>query len=203
VADIFRAHGEAYRQRHALSSDQRATMRAIEICRTPLCGGHLDVCNQCGHSRPAYNSCRNRHCPKCEALREARWVESRLARLIPSHYFHVVFTLPAELRPLALRNRRLIFALLFRTASRTLLALGLTRLGARLGVTAVLHSWTRDLQFHPHLHTIVTGGGLDQGGDRWVRARRRHLFPVRVLARLFLRKRRDRSCGLVHRNGEA
>lgn len=162
-------------------------MRAIETCRTPLLGGHLDVCDQCGHSRPAYNSCRNRHCPKCEALREARWIEERMARLLPSHYFHVVFTLPAELRPLALRNRKLIFSLLFRSASRTLLALGLDprRLGARLGVTAVLHTWTRDLQFHPHLHCIVTGGGLDPDRDRWVRGRRRHLFPVRVLSQLF------------------
>src|SRR5207247_3745782 len=118
------------------------------------------------YARPAYTSCRNRHCPTCEALREARWIEARMARLLPSHYFHVVFTLPAELRPLALRHRRRLFALLFRAASRTLLTLGLDprRLGARLGVTAVLHTWTRDLQFHPHLHCLVTGGGLAADG---------------------------------------
>jgi len=162
-------------------------MRAIETCRTPARGGHLDVCDACGYARPAYNSCRNRHCPKCEALREARWIEARMARLLPSHYFHVVFTLPAELRPLALRHRRRLFALLFRAASRTLLTLGLDprRLGARLGVTAVLHTWTRDLQFHPHLHCLVTGGGLAADGTRWLRARPHHLLPVRVLSRLF------------------
>src|SRR5437879_3575712 len=123
VADIFRRHGAAYRRGHALSRDQRAAMRAIETCRTPARGGHLDVCDACGYARPAYNSCRNRHCPKCEALREARWVEARMARLLPSHYFHVVFTLPAELRPLVLRPRRRCFALLFQPASRTLLPL--------------------------------------------------------------------------------
>ncbi len=187
VAHIFHEHGEAYRRSHALSRPQRTAMRAIETCRTPVLGGHLDVCNECGHERPAYNSCRNRHCPKCEALREARWIEQRMGRLVPSHYFHVVFTLPAELRPLALRNRKLLFSMLFRTASRTLLALGddSRRLGGRLGVTAVLHTWTRDLQFHPHVHCIVTGGGLHPDGDRWVSSRRRHLFPVRVLSRLF------------------
>jgi len=187
VADIFRHHGAAYRQRHALSREQRATMRAIETCRTPARGGHLDVCDTCGYARPAYNSCRNRHCLKCEALREARWIEARMARLLPSHYFHVVFTLPAELRPLVLRNRRRCFALLFRAASRSLLTLGLDprRLGARLGVTAVLHTWTRDLQFHPHLHCLVTGGRLAADGTCWIRARRHHLLPVRVLSRLF------------------
>src|SRR5947199_229680 len=138
-------------------------------------------------SRPAPSSCRNRHCPKCEALREARWIEARMARLVPSHYFHVVFTLPATLRPLVLRNRRRLFTLLFRAATQTLLTVGRdpARLGARLGVTAVLHTWTRDLQFHPHLHCIVTGGGLALDPPRWIATARRHLFPVRVLSRLF------------------
>jgi hypothetical protein len=187
VADIFRAHGAAYRRGHALARHERATRRAIETCRTPERGGHLDVCDACGYARPAYNSCRNRHCPKCEALREARWIAARIARLLPSPYFHVVFTRPAELRPLALRNRRRLFALLFRAASRTLLTLGRDprRRGARLGVTAVLHTWTRDLQFHPHVHCLVTGGGLAADGTRWIAARRRHLLPVRVLSRLF------------------
>ena len=162
-------------------------MRAIVTCRTAARGGHLDVCDQCGYARPAYNSCRNRHCPKCEALREARWIEARMARLVPSHYFHVVFTLPATLRPLVLRNRRRLFTLLFRAATQTLLTVGRdpARLGARLGVTAVLHTWTRDLQFHPHLHCIVTGGGLALDPPRWFATARRHLFPVRVLSRLF------------------
>jgi hypothetical protein len=187
IADIFRTHGEAYRQRHALSHAQRATMRAIETCRTAVRGGHLDVCDHCGYTRPAYNSCRNRHCPKCEALREARWIDARMARLVPSHYFHVVFTLPAALRPLVLHHRRRLFTLLFRAAMQTLLTLGRdpARLGACLGVTAVLHTWTRDLRFHPHLHCLVTGGGLAPDQQRWIATSRRHLFPVRVLSRLF------------------
>jgi hypothetical protein len=162
-------------------------MRAIETCRTPIQGGHLDVCDTCGHTRPAYNSCRNRHCPKCQALAQARWVHQRLARLLPTPYFHVVFTLPAALRPLALHNRKRVFALLFQAAAQTLLTLGRdpARLGGQLGVTAVLHTWTRELQFHPHLHCIVTGGGLAPAGTRWMPARRRYLFPVRVLSRLF------------------
>ena len=148
IADIFRVHGEAYRQSHALTPEQRHAMRAIEICRTQALGGHLDLCKACGFARPAYNSCRNRHCPKCQALTQAAWIESRMERVLPTHYFHVVFTLPHELGPLALRNRRLIFNLLFSTVARTLNELGQDerRLGALLGITAVLHTWTRDLQ---------------------------------------------------------
>lgn len=190
VADIFRSHGEAYRQGHKLDKDQRAAMRAIETCRTPALGGHIDVCDTCGYQRPAYNSCRNRHCPKCQSLRQAQWIEQRLARLLPTHYFHVVFTLPAALRPLAHRNRRLIFTLLFRAAAQTLLALGRdpARIGAHLGITSVLHTWTRELQFHPHVHCIVTGGGLALDGTSWKTAGRRYLFPVKVLSRLFRAK---------------
>lgn len=162
-------------------------MRAIEVCRTEVLGGHLDVCDRCGHERPAYNSCRNRHCPKCQSLAQACWIEQRMARTLDTHYFHVVFTLPSELRSLALVNRRVLFAMLFAAASQTLLALGgdPARLGATLGITAVLHTWTRDLQFHPHLHCIVTGGGLALDGERWTPARRKYLFPVKVLSRLF------------------
>jgi hypothetical protein len=203
VAEIFRTHGEAYRQRHTVDDDQDAAMRAIATCRTAALGGHMDVCNQCGHERPAYNSCRNRHCPKCQCLRQAKWVEQRLARLLPTHYFHVVFTLPAALRPLAHRNRRRIFALLFRAAAQTLLTLGRdrARLGAHLGITAVLHTWTRELDFHPHVHCIVTGGGLGVDGECWVPARRRYLFPVQVLSRLF-RGKFLASLAQAHRDGE-
>jgi hypothetical protein len=183
-------------------------MHAIETCRTPERGGHLEVCDHCGHTRPAYNSCRNRHCPKCEALREAQWLDARLAQLLPVPYFHVVFTLPAALRPLVLRNRQRLFALLLRTAGRTLLTLGRdpARLGARLGVTLVLHTWTRELQFHPHVHCVVTGGGLAPDGTRWVRSRRRHLLPVRVLGRLFRGKflaglAREYTAGHLHLGG--
>lgn len=187
VADVFRAHGEAYRQSRALSNDQLKVMRAIELCRTEALGGHLDVCLECAYERPAYNSCRNRHCPKCQSLVQARWIEQRLQRILDTHYFHVVFTMPAALRPLARVNRRLLFDLLFASASRTLIELGddPKRFGARLGITAVLHTWTRELTFHPHLHCIVTGGGLAPDGDTWVPLSRRFLFPVRVLGALF------------------
>jgi putative transposase/transposase-like zinc-binding protein len=187
VADIFRAHGEVYRQQHALLPEQRAAMRAIAVCRTALLGGHVDVCDACGLARPAYNSCRNRHCPKCQALTQARWIEKRRERVLPTHAFHAVFTVPHELGPLARRNRRLIFTLLFAAASRTLLDLGRDerRLGALLGVTAVLHTWTRDLRFHPHVHCIVSGGGLAADGTRWIASRQKYLFPRRVLSALF------------------
>ena len=165
-------------------------MRAIEVCRTHVLGGHADVCDGCGFTRPAYNSCRNRHCPKCQALTQAAWIERRMQHVLATHYFHVVFTLPHELQPLAMRNRKLVFDLLFSAASRTLLVLGNDeqRLGAQLGVTAVLHTWTRDLRFHPHVHCIVTGGGLAGAGDRWISSRQKYLFPVRVLSSLFRSK---------------
>ncbi len=179
VADIFRNHGEVYRQTHVLSPEQSAVMRAIEVCRTQVLGGHVDVCNACAFARPAYNSCRNRHCPKCQALIQATWIEKRMEYVLPTHYFHVVFTLPHELVPLALRNRKAIFDLLFSAAARTLLELGKDerRLGAQLGVTTVLHTWTRDLRFHPHVHCIVTGGGLAPHGDRWISSARTTCSP--------------------------
>lgn len=210
VADVFRALGETYRKSHALSGDQLKVMRAIERCRTEALGGHLDVCLQCGFERPAYNSCRNRHCPKCQSLTQAHWIEQRLERILPTLYYHVVFTLPASLRPLARANRELIFNLLFTSASRTLIDLGddKNRLGARLGITAVLHTWTRELTFHPHLHCIVTGGGLDPSGTVWVPCKRSHLFPVLVLGELFRGKflnglRRLRAAGALRYTGSA
>jgi hypothetical protein len=189
VADIIRAHGEAYLKNHVAGAKERRVMRDLVSCRTAVLGGHLDVCDQCGDARPAYNSCRNRHCPKCQCLRQARWVADRMERVLPIHHFHVVFTVPDELRPLALRNRARFFAILFSAASRTLLELGRDpkRLGGVLGITAVLHTWTRTLAFHPHLHCIVTGGGLSTDGQRWVaaRGRGRYLFPVAVMRKLF------------------
>jgi len=185
-------------------------MRAIELCRTLALGGHLDVCPHCDFERPAYNSCRNRHCPKCQSLAQARWIEQRQERLLATHYFHVVFTLPAELRPLARHNRVELFDLLFAAASRTLLELGddPERLGGRLGVTAVLHTWTRQLTFHPHLHCVVTGGGLDPTGQCWVPCSRRYIFPVKVLGALFRGKfldglRRLRRDGSLEYHGGA
>ena len=162
-------------------------MRAIEVCRTEVLGGHLDVCDRCGHSQATYNSCRNRHCPKCQSLSQAKWIEERTERLLPVHYFHVVFTLPSSLRTLCRRNQRAFYKLLFAAASKTLITLGEDdkHLGAQLGITAVLHTWTRELEFHPHLHCIVTGGGLSLDGTKWVPTRSTFLFPVKVLSRLF------------------
>lgn len=202
IADVFAAHGETYRGRHRLSGGQLRAMRDIEACRTASLGGHVDVCPKCDFSRPSYNSCRNRHCPKCQSLQQARWIEARVERLLPSHYFHCVFTLPSEMRPIAMRNPKLVFELLFSAASATLLELGHdgTRLGAQLGITAVLHTWTRKLTFHPHLHCVVTGGGLGPNQDRWISANRRYLFPVKVMAKLFRGKLLDRLRH-AHRDG--
>lgn len=187
VADLFRAHGEAYRRTHRLSPAQGKAMRAIESCRTPALGGHLDVCLSCGDSTPAYNSCRNRHCPKCQGLRGAKWVAERMGRVLPTPHFHVVFTVPDLLHPVALQNQEWFFKALFAAATETLLELAADsrRLGGQPGITAVLHTWTRDLRFHPHLHCVITGGGLSPDGTRWLRTRQDYLFPVRVLGALF------------------
>jgi len=184
VADIFRATAAAFRQKHVPTRDQLKVMFAIMLCRTATLGGHLDVSKKCGHETPAYNSCRNRHCPKCQSLVQARWLEQRRQRLIPTKYFHVVFTLPQELRALARKNPRKLYDLLLASAARTLLDFGRSRLHAELGVTCVLHTWTRDLRFHPHAHCIVTAGGLDNNGH-WVPARSRFLFPVKAMSKVF------------------
>jgi hypothetical protein len=162
-------------------------LRDIEACRTAALGGHLDVCLDCGHERPAYNSCRNRHCPKCQSLDQERWLAGRLETILPVPYVHVVFTLPSQLAPLAMGNRRFVFDQLFRAAAETLRTRGRdpNRLGGQLAITIVLHTWTRDLRFHPHVHCIVTGGGLSADGQRWLEARENYLFPVKVLSRLF------------------
>jgi len=185
VADIFRAHGEAYRRAHHLTGDQVKVMRAIEACRTAVLGGHVDLCLDCRTMTPSYNSCRNRHCPKCQGLEQAQWIDARKARTLPTHHFHVVFTLPAQLRPLAKANQEAVYSILFREAGRTLLELGETHVGATFGVTEVLHTWTRTLSYHPHVHCIVTGGGLSLDGRRWVHTSKRYLFPLKVLSRLF------------------
>lgn len=203
VADIFREHGHKYLATHPLDRTQRVAMWCIEACRTAILGGHVDVCLDCGHERPSYNSCRNRHCPKCQALAQARWLEKRQHRILPVSYFHVVFTLPARLKPLARRHPRLIYNALFSAASQTLLQLGhdLKRLGGQLGITAVLHTWTQDLRLHPHLHCVVTGGCLSHDGSKWRKASKgKFLFPVKVMSLLFrgkfiaaLQKYKDRQ----------
>jgi hypothetical protein len=187
LADIVRAHGEAYRRSYALTPDQAAVLRDIERCRTAALGGHLDVCDHCGYGAPSYNSCRNRHCPKCQGLAQAKWIAEREERILPVRHFHVVFTLPAELHALVRFRREILFDLLFACAAQTLLELGRDEhhLGAEIGFTAVLHTWTRELRFHPHVHCIVTGGGLSPDGRRWVDSRKKFLFPVKVMGALF------------------
>lgn len=185
TADIFRAHGKAYRNAHPLNPEQLQAMRDIERCRTAALGGHVEVCEkECGHFLVSYNSCRNRHCPKCQSLQGLKWVEQRLERLLPTHYFHLVITLPHELNPLIAYNKRLLLGMFFQTASRALLNYALTwpGLGAHIGFTAVLHTWNQDLLFHPHLHIIATGGGLDPSLTRWIASRLNFLVPVKALS---------------------
>jgi hypothetical protein len=189
VADIFRTFGAAYRAQYGdqTSREQRRAMRAIEICRTAELGGHIDECDQCGQVRISYNSCRNRHCPKCQTLDKERWLEAQAEALLPIPYFHVVFTLPEALGPLALRNPQVVYSLLFKAASETLLELSRDphHLGAQIGITALLHTWSQTLIHHPHLHCIVTGGGLSEDGQEWIEARKDFFLPVKVLSRLF------------------
>jgi len=191
VADIFRAAGSAYRAAHAghLSLTQLKVMTAIENCRTAALGGHVEACEDCGHWRIAYNSCRNRHCPKCQGAAARTWLAEREADLLPVGYFHVVFTLPAEIADIAFHNKALLYDLLFRTASETMLTIAAdTRhLGARIGITAVLHTWGSAMIHHPHVHMIVPGGGIAPGGTRWISSRPAFLLPVRVLGALFRR----------------
>ncbi len=191
VADIFRAAGPAYRAAHAghLSLTQLKVMSAIEHCRTAALGGHVEVCEDCGQWRIAYNSCRNRHCPKCQGAAARTWLAEREADLLPVGYFHVVFTLPAEVADIALQNKALVYDLLFKAASETMLTIAADpkHLGARIGITAVLHTWGSAMTHHPHVHMIVPGGGISADGKRWVSSRPAFLLPVRVLGKLFRR----------------
>ena len=189
VADIFRQHGYDFRLTHTLSPEQRRVMRAIERCRTAALGGHVEACDTCGHQRIAYNSCRNRHCPKCQSLAKARWLQARLADLLPVEYFHVVFTLPEQLASVALQNKRVVYNLLFSAVAETLLTIAADprHLGAEIGFLAVLHTWSQTLRHHPHLHCVVPGGGLSVDGERWLSGRRGFFLPINVLARLFRR----------------
>jgi hypothetical protein len=187
VAHIFRLYGEAFQQKHRLCRVQLQAMRAIEDCRTAVLGGHVYRCDECGAEKICYNSCRNRHCPKCQNLEKERWLEKRRNELLPVPYFHVVFTLPEELNVLALGNPGVIYGLLFRCASETLLEVAANpkHLGVRLGILAVLHTWSQTLVLHPHLHCIVPGGGPALDGEHWVSASESFLLPVRVLSPVF------------------
>ena len=191
VADIFRDAGSAYRATHAghLSLHQLKIMAAIQNCRTAALGGHVEACTDCGHWRIAYNSCRNRHCPKCQGAAARTWLEAREADLLPVGYFHVVFTLPAEVANIAFHNKAVVYDLLFKAASETMLTIAADpkHLGARIGITAVLHTWGSAMTHHPHVHMIVPGGGISADGLRWIASRPAFLLPVRVLGALFRR----------------
>ena len=191
VADVFHRHGADWRRANAghLNLGQLQVMSAIEQCRSAALGGHVECCEDCGHSRIAYNSCRNRHCPKCQGAAATDWLAAREADLLPVGYFHVVFTLPAKIAPIAYQNKAVVYDLLFRAAAETLLTIAADpkHLGARIGATAVLHSWGSAMTHHPHLHMIVPGGGISLDGTHWVRCKPGFLLPVRVLSRLFRR----------------
>jgi Putative transposase/Transposase zinc-binding domain len=190
VADILHRHGAAYRadQSGSLSAGQHRVMAAIELCRTAALGGHVECCQDCGDIRIAYNSCRNRHCPKCQGLTRAQWIADRQAELLPVPYFHIVFTVPAPIAGIALQNKAVVYDILFRAAVETVQAIAADpkHLGAAIGMTAVLHTWGQSLVHHPHVHCIVPGGGLSSEG-RWIACRPSFFLPVRVLSRLYRR----------------
>jgi hypothetical protein len=201
VADIVRQFGEAYQQRYPVSPEQRAALRAIAHCRTAALGGHVDACDACGTLRISYNSCRNRHCPKCGALDQARWLAARRAELLPIEYFHVVFTLDHALNPLARCNPKAIYDLLFASAAQTLKAFGAKYLHGDIGLVAVLHTWGQDLNQHLHLHCIVTGGALSVDGHVWHAAPPGFLFPVLPLSAAFRQAFCD-GLARLHQRGE-
>lgn len=196
VADIFKLFGPAYQQQYNLPLTHLKAMSAIQACRTSALGGHLEECdNKCGYSRISYNSCRNRHCPKCQTAARERWLFNRKQELLPIVYYHVVFTIPDDLNPMALINQKIVYDILFRAASETLLQLGLDHkhLGAQLGIIALLHTWGQNLMDHPHLHCIVTGGGLSKDRTRWLRPKKSHtkrdfFIHVNIISALFKKK---------------
>jgi len=189
VADVFRSHGDAYKEAYGstLSEQQKRVLSELTLCRTEALGGHKFRCDRCGHEKIAYNSCRSRHCPKCQGAARAQWLEDRQKDLLDVPYFHVVFTLPEPIGHLALQNKRLVYGVLFRAASQTLLTIArdLKHLGASIGFLAVLHTWGQNLLHHPHLHCVVPGGGLSLDGQSWIGVKENFFLPVRVLSRLF------------------
>ena len=189
VADIFRRFGPAFRDRHgaALSGARRRAMLAIERCRTAALGGHVERCGKCGHQRIAYDSCRNRNCPKCQGLARAQWIANRQAEVLDVPYFHVVFTLPMEIEVIAFQNQAVVYDILFRAASETLctIAADPEHLGAEIGFLGVLHTWGQNLLHHPHLHFLVPAGGIAPDGQHWIACRPGFFLPVRVLSHMF------------------
>ena len=204
VADIFRDHGDAWRAANAghVSLDQLKVMSAVERCRTAALGGHVARCEDCAHEHIAYNSCRNRHCPKCQAGAARKWLAAREAELLPVGYFHVVFTVPAPIADIAYQNKRAVYDLLMRASAETTLTIAADpkHLGARIGITSVLHTWGSAMPHHPHVHMIVPGGGLSADGSEWIPCRPSFFLPVRVLSRLF-RRRFLEGLAKLHRNG--
>lgn len=188
LADVFRRYGESYRNTNRLPASHLKVMRAVSVCRTQELGGHLDRCESCGFERPAYNSCRNRHCPKCQSLAKAKWLEKQTSELLPVGYFHLVFTLPHEFNPLILAHKKILLAHLFKAVSETLLEFGQTRLKGTLGIIAVLHTWDQTLKDHFHLHCLVPAGALSFDQSRWIAARKNFLFPVKALSLVFRAK---------------
>ena len=190
LGDLVRAHGDAYRRTHRLATVQRLALGAIAACRTALLGGHRETCDHCGATRLTFNSCRNRHCPTCQAQASARWIAARRADLLPIPYFHVVFTLPHALNALAQGNPRVLYTLLFRAAADTLLTFGRDprHLGGTIGITAILHTWSQTLTEHLHVHCLVTGGALSRDRTRWIHGRAAFLFPVQALSIVFQAK---------------
>ncbi len=189
MASIFRRHGERFRARQRLPVQQLRLMQAVETCRTAALGGHVERCSHCQHQRISYNSCRNRHCPKCQNLERNRWLEHRQAELLPVPYFHTVFTIPSQLNALALRNKAVVYGILFQASAQALLTIAADprHLGARIGFFSILHTWGQNLLLHPHVHCVVTGGGLSPDGERWISCRPGFFLSVRVLSRLFRR----------------
>ena len=187
VADIFHRHGPEYRSAHPMPANRLRAMRAIETCRTADQGGHVDECGHCGAKLISYNSCRNRHCPKCQFLKKERWIEDRKKDILPIPYFHVVFTIPDLLNPLVLRNQEVLYAVLFKAVSETLTELSedRKRLGAEIGFISILRTWGQNLMDHPHVHNVVTGGGLSPGGRKWMSCKKDFFLPVKVMSRLF------------------
>ena len=189
VGDIFRRYGDIYIEKYvsSITLNQLRAMRAIELCRTSALGGHIEECDECGAIRISYNSCRNRHCPKCQYLPTEKWLLNRKKDLLPVHYFHVVFTIPDDLNTLVYGNQKICYGILFKAASQTLLDLtkDTKYLGAQVGVTAILHSWGQNLLFHPHIHCLITGGGLSKDNAKWIPTRDNFFVPVKVISKLF------------------
>jgi hypothetical protein len=188
LADIFRSYGESYRRNHPLPVSHLKVIAAVERCRTAALGGHLEQCDRCGFERPAYNSCRNRHCPKCQSLAKLKWRDKQKAELLPVGYFHLVFTLPHELNGLILINKKILLSHLFKAVGETLVEFGYTRLGGQIGFITVLHTWDQTLLDHFHLHCLVPAGALSSDQKRWTPARKNFLFPVKALSVVFCSK---------------